>query len=277
MPGPFDYSSQLDNPLQSFMQGVQVVDVMRQRQAQQEQAIAMQRRKHAMQEAMGTLAADRSPQNVSRVLTMFPELKESIQASQASLDDAQKKADRSFYGQILMYRAAGMEDRADALMRERVDALKNTQGREAEAQSAQAMYDAYKANPAMADPTIAMYLQTTDPEFYKQVSEKSELTTFQKNLTAAGIDPNSPRGQELSMQYAQRQADPIIELETPSGGKFVGPYSEYQQRYSGGGAKAGPPAGAVSGGYKFKGGDPNDRKNWEPVGGGSGNATGGFR
>lgn len=31
------------------------------------------------------------------------------------------------------------------------------------------------------------------------------------------------------------------------------------------GAKAAPSAGAVVGGYRFKGGNPNDKSNWEPV------------
>lgn len=39
----------------------------------------------------------------------------------------------------------------------------------------------------------------------------------------------------------------------------------------------GPQVGAVVGGYRFKGGNPNDRANWEQAGGGSGNATGSFR
>lgn len=41
--------------------------------------------------------------------------------------------------------------------------------------------------------------------------------------------------------------------------------------------QSGPQVGSVVGGYRFKGGNPNDRANWEQAGGGSGNATGGFR
>ncbi len=42
--------------------------------------------------------------------------------------------------------------------------------------------------------------------------------------------------------------------------------------------KAGPPPGQEVGEYRFKGGDPNDRSNWEPVaqGGGGPRVTSNF-
>jgi hypothetical protein len=40
---------------------------------------------------------------------------------------------------------------------------------------------------------------------------------------------------------------------------------------------AGPQPGVIEEGFRFKGGDPSNRANWEPVGGASSNASGGFR
>lgn len=281
MPGPFDYTSQLGSPMQSFMHGVQLVDVMRQREAQMQQQQAQQRRQAELRQAMASLQQDRSPDNVSRVLMSFPELKEQITAGQAVMDDATKAADRNFFGQVLMLRQAGLNDRAEQVMADRLDALKNTPGREAEAQTAQAMFDAYKANPNVADPTISLYLQATDPDFYKTISTQSELTSFQKNLTAAGIDPNSEQGRGMAMQFAQRQADPIVEMQTPSGGRFVGPYSLYVDKYGANGAQPSPVSNVTSkaqydalpAGATYVAPDGSVRTK----GGGSGNATGGFR
>jgi hypothetical protein len=38
-----------------------------------------------------------------------------------------------------------------------------------------------------------------------------------------------------------------------------------------------PEVGAVDGGYRFRGGDPSNKENWEKVGGSGGNATGSFQ
>lgn len=43
---------------------------------------------------------------------------------------------------------------------------------------------------------------------------KPDLTSFQKNLTAAGIDPLSPQGLQMARQYAESQADPVIQTTT---------------------------------------------------------------
>ncbi|WP_372732232.1 hypothetical protein [Novosphingobium sp.] len=42
-----------------------------------------------------------------------------------------------------------------------------------------------------------------------------ELTSFQKNLLAANIDPNSEQGRNMSLMYAQQQGDPPVEVDVP--------------------------------------------------------------
>lgn len=212
MAGPFDYMSQLGNPTQAFAQGLQVSTLATQQQAQQERA-------RQVQGALASLQQDRSPQNVANVLMAFPELKEQITASRSTLDDAQKEQDRNFLGQVLMLRQAGLTDRAETLMQDRVNALKNTAGREADAQTAQAMYDAYKANPQTADPTIALYLQATDPEFYKTVAGGTDKTALQKDFEFI----KSTFGPQAAAEFAQYGRGGVVSIPIGNGQTYVGP------------------------------------------------------
>ena len=71
-------------------------------------------------------------------------------------------------------------------------------------------------------------------EYVTKRNAGPELTAFAKDLRMRNIDVNSPLGQELYMQYIQNKIDPIVEMDTPSGRKFVGRESEYFRRFGGG-------------------------------------------
>lgn len=95
------------------------------------------------------------------------------------------------------------------------------------------------------------------PEFY----------AFVRNRLAAAdrrTIPLQPGGSVAEYDPATGQARIVI---APNNGQMA----------TGSAVGGGPQVGAVVGGYRFKGGNPNDRNNWEQAGGGSGNATGNFR
>lgn len=94
--------------------------------------------------------------------------------------------------------------------------------------------------------------------------ENPAPSEFERNLIAAGIDPRSPEGQNLYRQRVENQANPYQAVPgfDEQGQKilrFVRPGGELQQ--------SGPQPGAVVGGFRFRGGNPNDQSSWEPVGG----------
>jgi hypothetical protein len=113
-------------------------------------------------------------------------------------------------------------------------------------------------------------------------SGANEQTAFQKDLKAGGIDPESEEGRKKARQFAELKIDPIVEMETPSGEKFVGRESVYFSLYGINAekpqAKALPKVGDVRGGYQFTGGDPADKSNWIKVKGGqTGTPSGTFQ
>ena len=102
------------------------------------------------------------------------------------------------------------------------------------------------------------------PELAQQVGKFSpqglQAALANANMISKFIDVTEPKYQVI-----------------PEGGSMVNTndpaaIKQFQQSQS-----AGPQAGSVVGGFRFKGGNPNDRASWEPVGGTGGNVSGGFR
>lgn len=78
----------------------------------------------------------------------------------------------------------------------------------------------------------------------------------------------TPDQQKSAMDYRMATAPRFgIDPSTGAYGQFGVPTA----------APAGPAAGAIVGGYRFKGGNPNDQGSWEPVGGSTVTPSTGFR
>lgn len=274
MPEPYNYIIPQQSPLEAFGQSFQVFDAIRQRQAQQQQA-------ETKRQALSSVMTDRSPENLSRIALMFPELADQIKQSQSILNDAQKQTDINWQTQVLSAIRNGRMDLAKQLAGERAIALRNS-GKEQDAKAIDDLVNAVGDNPEIADSILSMNLSVLAPDAYKNTfGQKADLTGFQKDLAAAGIDPASEEGRAKSSEYVKLKIDPIVEMETPNKGKFVGPQSEYYRRYGSNApaptVKAMPRPGERRGGYEYIGGDPANKANWRKVGDGGGNASGGFR
>lgn len=125
--------------------------------------------------------------------------------------------------------------------------------------------------------------QAQEIEAARQRAQAAGLTGPQAELMAYGDakysdlhekPPELPADARLAQWYQnappeQRAAfDQIRPIITNGYGSSVVPRSSLPG--------SGPQPGAVEDGHQFMGGDPGDPRNWKPVGGGGGNATGGF-
>lgn len=106
-------------------------------------------------------------------------------------------------------------------------------------------------------------------EDYKRSHPDDQFTQY---MQAAGIDPRSSQGQAFYRQRAESMAAPpmmAIDGFDPQGN----PTKTFMPRtgigLGGRAAPAGPAVGTVRNGYRFQGGNPNDRNSWVPVGGAS--------
>jgi hypothetical protein len=84
-------------------------------------------------------------------------------------------------------------------------------------------------------------------------------------------------GKGAGDQYLRNLGDPTVTVPLSNGMVYTGPRSGLGAAMQGQGGGGGLNPGDVEDGYRFKGGNPADRNNWEPVGGGAGNGTGSFR
>lgn len=110
-------------------------------------------------------------------------------------------------------------------------------------------------HPTKAEPDIVVEMRAAgiDPTseegkalIKEHLGRSGASSSFIQDLGAAGIDPKSPEGQRLL--YAHM---------SPAGYLIDPPRS------------TGPQVGQMINGYRFKGGNPNDRNSWEPIGGAS--------
>jgi len=231
MAEPYNYT--IASPMDAFQKSYAFGTAISEREAAQAEAAKKAKRTQDAQVALESIATDRSPENIARNILLFPELQEQVKTSEAILSEAERNSANGLRAEVISLFKAGNRDAARARLETQAQAYANTPGKEKEAQAAQALLKSFDINPDAVILPMTIQLAQSDEKLYKNLFENAELTTFQKNLMAAGIDPKSDRGVALAEQFAVNQADPLVEMETPTGVKFVGPRSEYFRRYGG--------------------------------------------
>lgn len=259
--GPYDFTVNIPNPGEAFVQSFAMAQKQRQ----------MQDRQQRYAQWIGRLQQDRSPETMSAFMLEFPEMSEAITKAYAPLDAARKENQLGLYGQALSALDRGDTDMAKQMIQERLAAARNTMGSEQEVKELEYGLSLIDSNPAALRSGLATTVYSLDPKRYEALykAPTAELTSFQKDLIAAGIDPTSEAGKAKAKEYVSLKVDPIVQMPTPDGGQFIGRQSEYYRMF---GQDAPPPerkdiptVGEVRNGYRFNGGDPANERNWTKV------------
>ena len=235
---PYNYSLNIRSPGEAFMQGIQMGQAGRAMQAQAEEQRRQADKNRRLNEALAKLGPNARYEDYMAQVSANPDLADILLGQQKTFGDARKSAlfnagEEAFM--LLRPDATGVisPDAAIAKLEERAVAFENS-GQADIAKQLRDSAQGIKINPAAARNTLGTMLAFSDADKFKKINDaigQSDFTSFQKNLVAAGIDPNSERGRKLAEDFAINQADPLVEMETPSGGKFVGPRSEYYRLY----------------------------------------------
>lgn len=235
---PYNYSLNIKSPGEAFIEGIQIGQVGRANRMQAEQREREADKVRRLNGALAALGPNATYADYMVQVRNNPDLADVLLGQQKTFGDARKNAlfgagEQAFM--LLRPDAQGniSSEAAIAKLEESALAFENS-GEVDVAKQLRDSAQGIRANPATARNTLGVLMAFADPDRFKKINEgidRADLTAFQKNLVAAGIDPNSERGRSLAEQFATNQADPLVELETPSGGKFVGPRSEYFRLY----------------------------------------------
>lgn len=264
---PLPFIASIPDPGQAFLQSF---NAARQQRAQQDQMLAQQQAQQARQQQYAQwvqrLRTDRSPQAMSEFMLQFPEQAEAIKKAFEPIQEAEKQGQIGFYGSVLSALDRGDKAFAKQQAEQMLAAAKNTTGKEQFAKELEYGIELLDSNPDALRDSLASTVFTLDPERYKALYAKDDMTGFQKDLRAAGIDPNSEEGLAKARQFAELKTDPIVQMPTPTGGQFIGKQSEYYRLFGDGApppkVKQPPKVGEVRNGFAFTGGDPGDKNNW---------------
>jgi hypothetical protein len=287
---PIDYATLaggFQSPQEAFTNTIKLREYYLQQQKAAEEARLAKEKAVQMEADLKDYTTNPDPQKLASLHLRYPVLKQGLDSYTQTLSDADKRTTTDFATQAFgLNRAGKTEDVLSLFDRYIVGAEK----RPAMVRTFKDAKEAYLKieDPKAREALIGSVLASTGKEgldLYDKIwnaQDEIELTSFQKDLEAGGIPRNSPEGIEKARQYAELKIDPIVEMETPSGGKFVGRESAYFNLYGGGAEKpqikAVPKVGEVRNGYKFTGGDPADKSNWvKAEGGQTGAPSGGFR
>jgi hypothetical protein len=226
MAEPYNYN--VASPMAGFAQGLNVGNLL----DEQRKAREVERRTREGEAALLAAFEGGTPttEQINNLVLKNPAIADRAKQAYAMRTAPQREADERQRTELYMLMRSGDTEAVKARMRTFADAARNS-GQERQAAQAEANLRVYEQNPNAGMISIGAAIAATNFELWKKLTETDTFTSFQKDLIAAGIDPKSAEGIKQSKLFVQNRTDPIVTMETPKGGQFIGPMSEFQKRY----------------------------------------------
>lgn len=218
--GPIDYSLNIQNPSQSFIQGIQggaAINQLQMQQAQQEAARAQQLQ---MMADLSALAKNPKADQIIAMTVKYPQLSEQFKRSYDMLAPQEKEA--KINAMLPVYSAAinGRGDIAANLLNEQANALENS-GQKQQADQIRAHAQAFIDHPETMTTTSGLLLASAmGPDKFKeliggitdQAKAPSEIAKSKAEAEIKGVEAaNAPTA------FGLKNADIVSQINTRAG------------------------------------------------------------
>lgn len=198
---PINYSIDVPNPTQSFMQGIQSGAAVNQLQQQQQQQAAAKARQIQMNTDLAAISKNPTSDQIAEMSVKYPELSEQFKRSYDMLAPQEKEA--RINQMLPIYSAAvnGRKDVAADLLNKQADALDNS-GKTQEAAQVRAHAQAFIDHPETMLTTSGLLLASAmGPDKYKEMV--GGITDQQKAPSEVAQSQA-----EAALKSAQAKAEP---------------------------------------------------------------------
>ena len=172
MAQPYNYMLELPNPIdsvnQSIASGFNLAAKVDQVQQQREQIAAQKEQQAQMNQSLQYLSQNPTPENYTRVMTMYPQLSENLKRAYDTMDDSKRKTTLSLASQSYAALANNQPDIAKQVLGDAATAYENS-GNKKDAGVLRGYVKMIENNPSAARTSIGMLMASTDPDKFKDI------------------------------------------------------------------------------------------------------------
>jgi hypothetical protein len=212
MPDPNNFSIDVPNPTQSFLQGFAGAQQLQTLQAQKQLQLQEMQRKQQLNQDLNNLAANPTPTAIAAISVKYPELSEHFKRAFDMQSDVQKQNSLNQATEVYSALLSGDNDIAVNMLRKQAQAYKNS-GMQSQADHNEAVAKQIELHPgAVAGTTGAALFAGLGPEKFAstfatldKTQQDNQLQPYQLRTTAA----NASKA-ETEAGYAPQQAQEDI-------------------------------------------------------------------
>lgn len=211
---PINYTTHVQSPIASAMQGFQggmaIRQAQQQDQLQQQQIAEAEAQKQAARQMQSELVSvsqnpNAGPREISALMLKYPQLAEKLKIPFQSMTDDQKRGRMAFASQVYAANLSGSNDVAAKLIEERKAALQASGGPDSEVKNLDNWLAALKTNPVAARNFTATMLAAEDPEKFAETFSKLSPAAQDKASADARKSGAEATTAEVGAKYAEEK------------------------------------------------------------------------